>query len=106
MLDLLYYEHSTYKLIKKDHGPEYFQRSVEIFSKIENMEETVSVRLRELRTEGGIGLPPERFSETSLQSTGFVRMEKSWVICYWKLHVQCPVNTHGEPRHDISVTMC
>ena len=92
MLHILYHEHNTSKLIKKDHGPEYLERSVEIFSKIENMEETVSVRLRELQREGDTGLPPERFSETSLQLTGFVRMEKSWVICYWKLHVQCPVN--------------
>jgi hypothetical protein len=96
VLDLLYHEHNTSTLIKEDHEPEYSQRSVEIFNKIENVE-TISVRLRELRTEGGKGLPPERFSETSLQSTGFVRMEKSWIICYWKLHVQCPVNTYGEP---------
>ena len=75
VLDLLYHELSTSKLIKKNHGPEYFQRSVEIFSKTENMEGTVTVPLRELRTDGGKALPPERVSETSLQSTGFVRME-------------------------------
>jgi hypothetical protein len=77
VLDLLYHENNTSALIKEDHETEYFQRSVEIFSKIENVEATVSVRLRELRRERGKGLPPERFSETSLQSTGFVRTEKS-----------------------------
>jgi hypothetical protein len=34
VLDLLYHEHNTSTLIKEDHDPEYFQRSVEISVKL------------------------------------------------------------------------